>query len=204
MTNGTVIGLLVLAAVIAYLLGSIPFSYIFTKAIKGEDIRKKGSGNVGTTNALRSYGWGMGILTLVCDVLKGVAAALIGLWLAGEIGLYLASVCAVAGHNFSIYLKFKGGKGIATTTGVLLIIQPIPTVIIFGCCVVLVAITKIMSIGSIIGLIVSAVAAFALSGGNVYWNIAVLIITIMGVVSHRENIGRLARGEENKLNLSKK
>ncbi len=204
MMNGTAIGMLVLAAVIAYLLGSIPFSYIFTKAIKGEDIRKKGSGNVGTTNALRNYGWGMGILTLVCDVLKGVAAALIGLWLAGAVGLYLASVCAVAGHNFSIYLKFKGGKGIATTTGVLLIIQPLPTIIIFGCCIMVVVITKIMSIGSIIGLIASAIAAFLLSGGNIYWNIAVLIIAAMGIFSHRENIARLVRGEENKLNLSKK
>ncbi len=204
MINGVAIVIYILIAVIAYLLGSIPFSYIFTKAIKGEDIRQKGSGNVGTTNALRNYGWKMGILTLVCDVLKGVLSAMIGLWLGGELGMYLASVLVVFGHNFSVYLKFKGGKGIAATTGVLLVIQPIPTIVIFTGCVILVAITKIMSIGSIIGLIASAIAAIVLSNGNIYWQIAVLLIAVMGIVSHRENISRLMQGKENKLDLSKK
>jgi len=201
---GNDIILLVLAAVIAYFLGAVPFSFIFAKAFKGEDIREKGSGNAGTTNALRTYGWKMGILTLVCDVLKGVVSALVGLWIAGEQGLYLASVFAVVGHNFSVYLKFKGGKGIACTTGVLLVIQPVVTVIIFAVCVMIVAATKIMSIGSLIGLVASAIAAFILSNGNIYWQLAVLVIAVMGIISHRENISRLTKGTENKLNLSKK
>lgn len=204
MVNTTNIAIIILAAVIAYLIGSIPFSYILAKKVKGEDIREKGSGNVGTANALRNYGWSIGLLTLIGDVFKGVLAALIGLWLGGSIGLYIASVFAVVGHNFSIYLKFKGGKGVACTTGVLLVIQPIPTIIIFGLCVLLVVFTKIMSIGSIIGFIASAIAAFILSNGNVYWWVSVLIIAIIGVVSHRENIIRLINGNENKLNLSKK
>ncbi len=204
MISAYAIGMLILVAAIAYMIGSIPFSYIFSKTLKGEDIREKGSGNAGTTNALRSYGWGIGILTLVGDVLKGVVASLIGLWIGGDLGLYLASVCAVAGHNFSVFLKFKGGKGIACTTGVLLVIQPIPTVIIFGLCVLLVVRTKIMSIGSLIGLVASAVAAFFVSNGNIYWQLAVLIIAVMGIISHRENIVRLIKGTENKLNLSKK
>jgi glycerol-3-phosphate acyltransferase PlsY len=195
---------LLLAGAIAYLLGSISFSYIFTKKIKGEDIREKGSGNAGTTNMLRSYGWSMGLLTLACDVLKGVCAAFIGLWLAGEMGLYLAGVLAVVGHNFSCFLKFRGGKGIAATTGVLLVIQPIPTMIIFGICVLIVILTKIMSVGSMIGLIASAVIAFFISNANLYWNIAVLIIAVLGMFSHRENIVRLVRGNERKLSLLKK
>ncbi|HBU12248.1 MAG TPA: acyl-phosphate glycerol 3-phosphate acyltransferase [Clostridiales bacterium] len=197
-------GMLILIPVIAYLIGGIPFSYVFSKTIKGEDIRERGSGNAGTTNALRSYGWGLGLLTLIGDVMKGVVAALIGLWLGGETGLYIAGVFAVVGHNFSIYLKFKGGKGIAATTGVLLIIQPIPTIVIFGTCVLIVVATKIMSIGSLIGLCASVVAAFILSNGNLLWSFSVLIIALLGIFSHRENISRLAQGNERKLNLSKK
>jgi glycerol-3-phosphate acyltransferase PlsY len=204
MASGLAILIYALIAAAAYLIGSIPFSYIFSKKLKGEDIREKGSGNVGTTNALRTYGWGMGILTLVCDVLKGVFAALVGLWLGGSPGLYIAGVLAVAGPNFSVYLKFKGGKGIATTTGVLLVIQPFPTIIIFAGCVTVVAATRIMSVGSLIGLAASAIAAFFVSGGDVFWQTAVLVIAALGVVSHRENISRLMRGEENKLDLSKK
>ncbi len=188
----------VLCAVIAYLIGSVSFSYIFTKKLKGEDIRKKGSGNPGTTNMLRSYGWKLGVLTLVCDLLKGVLAAYIGMLLAGGIGLYIASVFAVVGHNYSCFLKFKGGKGIATTTGVLLVIQPLPTLIIFGGCIALVAGIKIMSIASLLGLVLSVVVAFVLSAGNLFWSISVLAIAILGIIGHRENIGRLVRGEERK------
>lgn len=196
--------MLVLCAAIAYLLGSIPFAYIFSKAFKGEDIRKKGSGNTGTANTLRNYGWGLGLLTLAGDILKGVLAAIIGLSIAGQNGLYIAAVFAVTGHNFSVYLKFKGGKGVATTTGVLLVIQPLPTVIIFSCCVLIVAITKIMSIGSIIGFIASAIVAFIISGGNIFWQLSVLIIVVMGIIGHRENIVRLIHGNERKLNFKKR
>lgn len=187
--------------IIAYLIGSVSFSYIFTKKIKKKDIRDTGSGNAGTTNVLRSYGWKMGLLTLVCDLLKGVGAAFLGLLIAGEIGLYIASVLVIVGHNWSVYLKFKGGKGIAATTGVLLVIMPIPTVIIFGVCVLIVYLSKIMSVGSIIGLIASAVAAFIVQPGNLAMHIAVVLIAAFGIISHRENIKRLASNQENKLSI---
>lgn len=198
------IWLYILSAIIAYLLGSIPFSYIFVKAFKGEDIRKTGSGNTGTTNALRSYGWKMGLSTLVCDIAKGFFSALIGLFIAGSLGMYIGGIFAVVGHNYSIYLKFKGGKGIACTTGVLLMIQPVATVIIFAVCVFIVAITKIMSIGSLIGLASSVVAAVLLSQGDIAWILCVAIIATLGFIGHRENIKRLLQGNERKLNLSKK
>ena len=194
----------IIIGIIAYFIGSISFSYIFTKKIKKQDIREKGSGNAGTTNVLRSYGWGMGILTLVCDLLKGVLAAFIGLWIAGEMGLFIASVLVIVGHNWSVYLKFKGGKGIAATTGVLLVIMPIETIIIFGICVLIVYLTKIMSIGSIIGLIASAAASFIIQPDNLPMNITVLFIAILGIVSHRENIKRLLKHQENKLSISSK
>jgi len=196
--------ILIITGIIAYFIGSVSFSYIFTKKIKKQDIREKGSGNAGTTNVLRSYGWKMGLLTLVCDLLKGVAAALIGFWIAQEAGLYVASVFVIVGHNWSAYLKFKGGKGIAATTGVLLVIMPLPTIIIFGVCVLIVFLTKIMSVGSIIGLIASAVAAFFVRPDDVFMHITVIIIAVLGIISHRENIKRLAQGTENRLSVSKK
>ena len=195
---------LVLCAAIAYILGSISFSYLFTKKIRHEDIREKGSGNAGTTNVLRNYGWGMGVLVFAGDVLKGLLAALIGMYLGGELGLCVAGVFAVVGHNYSCFLRFKGGKGIAATIGVLLIIQTIPTLIIFAVAIIIVIATKIMSIGSIIGLILSAVAAFVVAPDSVYQQIAVVIIAILGILSHRENIVRLIHGNERKLSLSKK
>ena len=130
--------------------------------------------------------------------------ALIGMYLGGELGLCVAGVFAVVGHNYSCFLRFKGGKGIAATIGVLLIIQTIPTLIIFAVAIIIVIATKIMSIGSIIGLILSAVAAFVVAPDSVYQQIAVVIIAILGVLSHRENIVRLIHGNERKLSLSKK
>jgi glycerol-3-phosphate acyltransferase PlsY len=194
--------ILIIIGIISYLIGSVSFSYIFTKKIKQQDIREKGSGNAGTTNVLRSYGWKLGLLTLLCDLLKGVVAALIGLYVAGAPGLYIASIFVIVGHNWSLYLKFKGGKGIAATTGVLLVIMPIPTIIIFGVCVLIVYLTKIMSIGSIIGLVASAVTAFFVQPGDLFMNITVVIIAALGIFSHRENIKRLAHGQENKVSVS--
>ncbi|MEA5003701.1 MAG: glycerol-3-phosphate acyltransferase, partial [Christensenella sp.] len=172
---------LVLCAIIAYLMGSISFSYIFTKKVRHEDIREKGSGNAGTTNVLRNYGWGLGIAVFAGDVLKAVAAALIGGAIAGYEGLCVAGVFAIIGHNYSCFLKFKGGKGIASTIGVLLLIQPIPTLVIFTISIIIVACTKIMSIGSIIGLILSAIAAVVFAQGNMFQIFSVLVIAALGV-----------------------
>lgn len=194
----------IIVAAAAYLIGSISFSYIFTKVFKKKDIRDTGSGNAGTTNVLRNYGWKMGLLTLICDLAKGVGAAFLGLALLGETGLFVASMFVIVGHNWSCYLKFRGGKGIAATTGVLLVIMPIPTIVIFAVCVLIVYATRIMSVGSIIGLIASAVASFFVQPDNTFMHITVIIIAILGIVSHRENIKRLAQGKENKLSMSKK
>ena len=196
--------ILIIVAVIAYLIGSISFSYVFTKKIKHEDITQKGSGNPGTTNMLRSYGWALGLLTLLCDMLNGVAATLIGIYFAGDMGMYIAAIAVIVGHNWSCYLKFKGGKGIATTTGVLLVILPLQTVIIFSTCVFIVYLTKIMSIGSLIGLVASAVVPFIMFPGNTPLHITVVIIALLGIWSHRENIKRLSENRENKLHISKK
>lgn len=196
--------LMILAAVIAYLLGSISFSLLFSRHFKHDDVRAHGSGNPGTTNMLRTYGWKFGLATLVCDVLKGVLAVLIGLWLAGRDGMYLAAVMVVVGHNFSCFLRFRGGKGIAAAIGAYLVIQPVPSLIVIACCLVLVFITRIMSVGTITGMIASAVVTCFISGGYWPWNTASIIIAVLTVFAHRSNIQRLMRGEENKLNFSKR
>ncbi|MBD5559654.1 MAG: glycerol-3-phosphate 1-O-acyltransferase PlsY [Clostridia bacterium] len=202
MTNQT--WLLILSAVIAYLLGSVSFSMLFSKHLIHDDVRRHGSGNPGTTNMLRTYGWKYGLATLVCDVLKGVFAALIGLWLAGPDGMFLAAVMVVVGHNFSCFLRFRGGKGIAAAIGAYLVMQPVPSLIVIAACLVLVFITRIMSVGTIIGMIASAVVTCFISGGNWEWNTASIIIAVLTVFAHRSNIQRLLRGEENRLSFSKK
>lgn len=194
----------ILCGVIAYLLGSISFSTIFAKKLMHQDISKVGSGNAGTTNMLRSYGWKLGLLTLVCDAAKGVAAVFIASAIAGETGMYIAAVCCVGGHTWSCFLKFKGGKGIATTTGVLLVILPLQTIIVFGSCVGLVFLTKIMSIGSIVGVIASAVVPIIMYPENTQLHICVLLICAFALWAHRANIVRLFQGKENKLSMKKK
>ena len=194
----------IICGAIAYILGSISFSAIFARKFKNEDITKVGSGNAGTTNMLRTYGWKMGLLTLLCDAAKGVAATLIAYFIAGDLAMYIAAVCAVGGHTWSCFMKFKGGKGIATTTGVLLVILPIQTIIVFGSCVGLVFLTKIMSIGSIVGVIASAVVPLIMYPENTALHVCMFIICGFALWAHRANIVRLVQGKENKLSRKKK
>lgn len=200
-------GMLILSAAIAYVLGSVSFSTIFSRRFRNEDIRTKGSGNAGTANMLRNYGWKLGLATLACDVLKGTVSALIGLWLAGPAGMYVAALLAVVGHCFSCFMKFRGGKGIATGIGAFLVIQPIATLIIFGCCLVLVAITRIMSVGSMAGCVACAAAACFLSVGSewwLWWDVSAIAIAALCLWSHRANMVRLLHGQENKLSSRKR
>ena len=120
----------ILVAIIAYAIGSVNFSIIFSKKFAGFDVREKGSGNAGTTNMLRSAGKGLAALTLICDILKGVVAVLVAFWIGKiatnvkpEILVQLAGFFAVVGHTFPVYFGFKGGKGVATSLGILLLIN---------------------------------------------------------------------------------
>lgn len=199
--------MLFLAAAIAYVLGSISFSTIISRRFRHEDIRTKGSGNAGTANMLRNYGWKLGLATFAGDVLKGTLSALIGLWIAGPAGMYIGALFSVIGHCFSLFMGFKGGKGIATGIGAFLVIQPLATVIIVLCCIGLVAITRIMSVGSMVGCVACAVAACILSVGSpwiVWWDVTAVLIAVLCIWSHRANISRLLRGEENKLSFSRR
>jgi glycerol-3-phosphate acyltransferase PlsY len=142
-----------LAIVIGYLLGSIPFAYIVVRLFKGADIRKFGGGNVGALNVMREVRPALGIGVLLGDVGKGALAILVAKWLGvGTIFVYLAGFAAVVGHIWPIFLRFKGGRGLATTLGVLLAVEPIQLLISFAIMVVVILITSNPRLGAIIGL----------------------------------------------------
>ena len=185
----------------AYLLGSFSFALILSDRIMKKDIRKYGSGNAGTSNMLRTFGWQIGLANFILDVGKGMLLTFIGFWIAGSIGAMITSVCAIVGNNWPAYYGFKGGKGIAATFGVLLVWQSIPTLIIFGVCAILIAVLRYISVASILGLIASVVVSFFMYSGMIYHQIAVAVIAVMAIFAHRSNIMRLIQGTENKISI---
>jgi glycerol-3-phosphate acyltransferase PlsY len=196
-----------LIALLAYLLGSIPTGYLVARA-KGIDIRSVGSGNIGATNALRVLGKPAGILVFFVDALKGwIAVRVMSAWCverlmapgstegALEVGAIIAAVCAVLGHNYTCWLKFKGGKGIATSAGVLTALVPWALLIIFSIWGILSAVTRFISVGSL-------AAAFSLPFATWFttknWTLtaATGAMGILAIYRHKANIQRLLNGTE--------
>ncbi len=205
----------IIVAVIAYLLGSISFSVIFTKKFAGFDVREKGSGNAGTTNVLRTAGKKPAILTLICDILKGVVAVvfaiIVGLIIKGDnntkaLLVQVAGIAVVIGHTFPIFFKFKGGKGVATALGVLLITNWEIGLICLIFALLLMALSKMVSLGSISAAVLYPVLCifisqnFIVQGNYVIFGILLALIVIY---NHRANIKRIANGQENKLSFKK-
>ena len=195
---------LVLCAVIGYAMGNISSGILVGKAFGVKDIRKVGSGNAGTTNVLRSLGWLPSILTLLGDCLKGLIPSLIGLRLAGTAGLLTGGIAAIIGHDFPAAFGFKGGKGIATSLGVLLVLDYRLALVLFVIQFTAVAITRYMSFGSVINTLVFPFIVAILYHGRSDSRILVIGAIIMSALSlygHRGNVIRLFRGEENKLDF---
>lgn len=201
----------IIVSIIAYLLGSISFSIIFSKKFAGFDVREKGSGNAGTTNVLRTVGKKAAILTLICDCLKGVLAVLIAFIaskimenLDGSLLVQLAGIFVVLGHTFPVFFKFKGGKGIATSLGVLLMVNWQIGLICLVFALVLMALTRFVSLGSIAAAILFPVLTVFihtnyLVNGN--YIIFAIILAVLVVFNHRANVKRLLEGKENKLSF---
>ena len=201
----------IIVSIIAYLLGSISFSVIFSKKFAGFDVREKGSGNAGTTNVLRSVGKKAAVLTLVCDCLKGIVAILIAFIsgkimkeLDGSLLIQLAGIFVVLGHTFPIFFKFKGGKGVATSLGVLLMVNWQIGLICLVFALVLMALTRFVSLGSIAAAILFPVLTVFihtnyLVNGN--YIIFAIILAVLVVFNHRSNVKRLLEGKENKLSF---
>ena len=189
-----------LAIIIAYFLGNLSSAFILGKLLFKKDVRDYGSGSSGATNAIRTFGAKIGVMAFIGDVLKGIVAVLIGRALAGEVGGYLAGIFVIVGHNWPALLNFKGGKGVATTVGVVLIINPLVALICFGIGFGIAFLTRTVSLGSIIGMMLSPVVILIFIRP---FNIKLLLFCIflagMSIFRHRENIKRLLKGNENKL-----
>jgi glycerol-3-phosphate acyltransferase PlsY len=199
------------AAVASYFLGSIPFGYLLVRIFRGEDVRQSGSGNIGATNVSRKSPV-LGALTLILDALKGAVAVLFAAYLAGPAiqgvkpfrAMAVAALFAVIGHMFPVWLKFRGGKGVATGLGSFFVITPKAVLIAVGIFVVIVAVFRYVSLGSIV-----AVAAFPLLflmsepvAGKVPTTLFFIAATsLLIIVKHHENIRRLLTGTENRMGV---
>jgi len=208
----------IIIAVIAYLIGSINFSIILSKRMAGFDIREKGSGNAGTTNMLRAVGKKAAVITLICDILKGVVSILISV-LAGKIIknldnallVQLAGIFVIIGHTFPVFFKFKGGKGIATALGVLLMINWQIGLICLIFALVLMALTKMVSVGSIAAAILFPILVafidqnYIVQTSNSNWSYLVfsIIVALLVIFNHRANVQRILNGTENRLSFKK-
>ena len=185
----------------AYLIGSINFAIIFSR-LKGTDITKKGSGNPGTMNVLRSVGKLWGVLTFICDCAKGVIFAVIGLYWIGSLDwLFILGVVTIIGHVLPIYSKFKGGKGVATSIGVFIVAYPIVGAIVLAVLIFMLLFIKYGFIGSITCITAITIYSCIVSRDNITAIVCSLIIWAIVVIRHYSNIKRLVRGEENTLKL---
>ena len=188
--------LIVLVA--AYLIGAIPFGYLLVRLRSGKDVRSMGSGNIGATNVLRTTGRGLGVLTLLLDIVKGVAAV----WLAEymtEGSLFwmtMAALAVMAGHAFPVFLRFKGGKAVASFVGAFLYLMPVPllaTILLF---VITVAVSRYISLGSIIAAGLFPLAVWIIEHPPLYVVLAAAIAGAFIVYRHRGNVERIRAGSE--------
>lgn len=186
----------VLAAVVGYLLGSIPVGYLVGKS-RGIDVRKFGSGATGGTNVLRTLGWGAAVMTGLCDLFKGVVGAYLGYRLAGETGYALGGLAAIVGHSYPVWLSFKGGKSVATGAGTVLLFHPVAFLLGLVAAVGTIAATRYVSLGSLIGAIVLLIAMLV-SGAPVADKLLAAGAVAVIYVRHWENMKRLAAGTENR------
>ena len=201
----------VVMAIIAYLIGSINFSVILSKKMAGFDVREKGSGNAGTTNMLRSVGKKAAAITLACDILKGVVAILIAMLIGRMVEgsnaallVQVAGVAVILGHTFPIFFKFKGGKGVATSLGVLIMSNWQIGLICLVFALILMALTQMVSVGSIAAAILYPVLTLFIPQNYIVpgnYLIYSIILAVLIVFNHRENVKRLLNGNENRISF---
>ncbi len=191
----------ILSCVLAYLIGSVSSGILVSRASNGPDLHKVGSGNTGASNVQRTMGWKYGLITFACDVMKGILSCVIGGLMTGHhMGSLLSGFFAVIGHNWPVFFRFKGGKGVATSCGVM-ICFPVPAVICYILTVGLIAWKRYISLGSMFLLTLYAVLISLTYNGEwkafvVVWSVLLALICIG---RHHSNIQRLLNGTENKL-----
>lgn len=205
----------IITGIIAYLIGSVNFSVILSKKMAGFDVREKGSGNAGTTNMLRSVGKKAAALTLICDILKGIVAILIAMFIGWafkvenqSLLVQIAGIAVVIGHTFPIFFGFKGGKGVATSLGILVMSnwQIGLICLVFG--IVLIILTRMVSLGSCAAAVLFPVLTlfitenYIVSKGTGYLIYSIILAVII-LYNHRSNIKRILEGKENKISFKK-
>lgn len=200
--------LYLIIAIIAYLLGSIPFGYVLVRVFRGEDIRLTGSGNIGATNVARSGAKGLGAATLLLDALKGLVAV----WIASRLAagepsalpyMSAAALAAVLGHMFPVWLGFKGGKGVATALGVFILLFPNALLVSLAIFILIVAATRYVSLGSILAAIAFPIAGYLIDHANWQALLPVWVVVALIVMKHHQNIRRLLTGNEHRFGSSK-
>lgn len=203
------VAIYILVALVAYLIGSISFSVIFTKKLAGFDVREKGSKNAGSTNVLRTAGKKIAILTLICDVLKGVIVVLFARFIGKvdnfehtEYLVQLAGLMVVLGHTFPIFFGFKGGKGVATSLGVIMIVNWQIGLICLVFALILMILTRIVSLGSVAAAILFPVLTLFITENYPVpgdYRIFGILLGVFVCFNHRANIKRLLKGEEKRI-----
>jgi len=194
----------------AYLLGSIPFGYLLVRFVRQEDVRDTGSGNIGATNVARAGGTVLGIFTLILDALKGFIAVFLVMQFApntaqGPSTLAIsAAVAAVVGHVFPIWLRFRGGKGIATALGVFIALVPLVALSSVGVFALIVATTRLVSLGSIIAAVsIPFLAILLVPHRSTALLVGLSFISLLSIAKHHANIVRLLKGKESRFGSSK-
>jgi acyl phosphate:glycerol-3-phosphate acyltransferase len=194
----------IIAAVLAYLLGSIPTGMIVARVYRNVDLTAHGSGRTGATNVLRTLGSGAAAVAFAGDFLKGVLAVLVVKYVIAPDNSWIemiAAIAAVLGHSYSVFIGFKGGRGVVTGFGATLVALPVLTLIAFGIGVTLVLVTRYVSVGSVVGAALGAVLLcwFAYAQSDPAWALWGILVGGFIVVAHKDNIERLLAGKERKL-----
>ena len=197
---------IVIIALVGYLFGNISSGILIAKLYGVHDIRKQGSGNAGTTNVLRTLGWVPSVLTLVGDCLKGLIPALIGKWIGGDICMLVGGTMAIIGHDFPALFGFKGGKGIATSWGLIIAINPWIAVALLALVLLIVGFSRYMSVGSLSAALLYPILTAIFKHGSEHFlafMLFALFASLLTIFCHRANIARLLRREENRLDFGK-
>lgn len=195
---------LVLTAIISYLLGSLNFGILISKYKYHQDIRQFGSGNAGMTNMLRTYGKGAALATLLGDALKtAVSILVVGHFLSGFTGAYVAGLACIVGHVFPVYYNFKGGKGVVAAAMMILCVNPLVFAILFPVFILIVLFTRYISMGSILCMMMYPLVEYKVSGAGFHVLVSIAVAAFV-IWLHRGNIQRLRQGTENKFSLKKK
>ena len=192
----------ILACILAYLIGSVSSGILISRAAKGPDLRTVGSGNTGASNVQRTMGWKYGLITFAGDCLKGLISCLLGRLLTGDgMGALLAGLFAVIGHNWPVFFDFRGGKGVATSCGVLLFCFPLQALICFVLTIGLIAWKRYISLGSMF-LVISYTLLVSLTYNGAWKPFVItwcVLLALICIIRHSSNIKRLLNGTENKL-----